>query len=63
VCDNDSGIMRKSRADYEQIVQVPGVKLANFANYFPATYQIPTQNFPDWRIPAAVIAVIPTADR
>jgi putative ABC transport system permease protein len=33
------------RADYERIVQVPGVELANFANYFPATYQIPTQNF------------------
>jgi putative ABC transport system permease protein len=33
------------RADYEQIVQVPGVKLVNFANYFPATYQIPTQKF------------------
>jgi hypothetical protein len=33
------------RADYEQIVQVPGVKLTNFANYFQATYQIPTQQF------------------
>jgi putative ABC transport system permease protein len=33
------------RADYEQIVQVPGVKLANFSNYFGATYQIPTQQF------------------
>ena len=31
------------RADYEQIRQVPGVKLVNFANYFPATYQIKTQ--------------------
>jgi putative ABC transport system permease protein len=33
------------RADYEQIRQVPGVKLVNFANYFPATYQIPKQSF------------------
>ena len=33
------------RADYEQIRQVPGVKLVNFANYFPATYQIKTQQF------------------
>ena len=33
------------RADYEQIAQVPGVKLANFYNFLGATYQISTQQF------------------